>query len=160
MSTSRMPKNLPRNAQGSHRDDESPVNPDDSRTVDMFAKHQREMDDRALRSMAQLAVAKFGGQAAVCKALGEPDTYVSKLSEMLSGAKPVQARVLDLLMSDPQSGPIVLAHFEARAKRDQHTAEQFTEDSAAFFALNPSIGEIFRAYVVDKRGIRPSQVRL
>lgn len=106
------------------------------------------------------AIAAFGGAAALVKALGEKDSYGSKISEGVSGSKPIQTQWLTPLLSDEAARPIVLAHFDALSSRDEHTEAMFVEDSHSFYRSNEAIADIFRGYVVKRRGIKASRVRL
>ncbi len=170
MATKRMPADLPLPPQGSHREaggDRVPVpSPRPQLSLQFDREAQMRRDDQALTAMFAAAVRAYGGPDALRAALGEKETYLSKISESMSGLRPVQVRWLGPLLDDPRAAAIILGYLSERAgfeppvSHRQVTDEEVARAAVEVLSESGQLRETFRTQIAKRLGVRVEEVKL
>lgn len=166
MSKSATRPNVPPAPQASHRlvDSQSPASAQLQLVYDLEAKAKG--DEQQLAAMFAAAVRAFGGPDALRAALGEKDTYLTRVVDGMNGARPWQGRWLGPLLEDPRSAMIVLGYLSERAGFEPPVCHrEVSEEETAKAALDViaesgQLRETFRALIAKRLGVRPEQVKL
>jgi len=150
---------------GRHREPLPPALPGAQLSISYDREVERENDEQAHRAMFRLAVNAFGGPDALRAALGKPGTYISKISESMTGARPIQAAWELPLLDDARSRPIVAGFYARRAgyqdpaPKREITREQVAAETLAVIVENPVLWAAVRAEVARRLNVSVEEVR-
>lgn len=162
-----MKSSLPKVPPGSHREAGSQrfaVSP--QLTLQLDRERQLQADELGQRNAFRAAVQAFGGADALRAALGERETYLSKIAEALSGQRPIQERWRLPLLRDPAAAQLLLAHDAQLAgaeppvfQRDV-SAEDVARAAVEVLAESGQMRDTFRAQIAKRLGVRVEAVKL
>ncbi len=162
-----MPRSLDSVSPGSHREPVSPELPRRPQLDLLFDEESaRKQREAARLATFRRAVMAFGGADALRLALGRPETYLSKISEALTGTKPVQESWRDPLLLDPRSAAILLEHDSGVAGAEppvfkrEVSDEEVARAAVELLAESGQMRDTFRAQIAKKLGVRVEAVRL
>lgn len=124
------------------------------------------MDEERQRTAFRAAVQAFGGADALRAALGERETYLSKIAEAMNGAKPIQLRWCVPLLRDPASAVVLLGHDAELAGAEppvfhrEVSQEEVDRAARELLAESGQLRDVYRAQIARRLGVRVEEVRL
>jgi hypothetical protein len=163
----RMAETLPEQAQASHRRVTRPSVAPARQTSLIFDREAAlRSDEQELTATFREAVQAFGGADALRAVLGEKETYLTRILDGMAGTRPVQARWLLPLLSEPASAMALLLYMSERAGFEppvlhrQVTDEEIGRAACEVLAESGQLRDIIRAQIAKRLGVRVEDVRL
>jgi hypothetical protein len=167
---SNTPRSMPPAPPGSHREAVSPSLPGraDQLAIVFDRETQTRQDEQQLASAFRAAVNAFGGADALRAALGERETYITKITEAMgsSADRPIQARWFFPLLDDPRSAVILLGFLNERAGAEppvyhrEVSSEEIARAAAEVIAESGQMRDVFRQQIAKRLGVRIEAVKL
>lgn len=160
-----MARSLPAAQPGSHREAATHALPSDLGPLFANPRAAVDADEAASVQIFRAALNAYGGADALCAALLERDSYVSKISEAISGTKPVQLRWLWAMLRDPRAAAIIAPAVCAAAGYSPPVRERAVSEEEVRTALAEEVQEsglldLLRGRLAARLGVRPEDVRL
>lgn len=162
-----MPRTMTPDPPASHRLADSHTDAPAQRTLSFASPEQAsDIDERQFAVMFRAAVNAFGGADALRAALGEKDTYLTRLVDGMNATRPVQLRWLGPLLDDRRAAAVVLGYLSERAGaeppvfRREVTDDEIARAAVEVLAESGQMRDTFRAQIAKRLGVRVEAVRL
>lgn len=123
-------------------------------------------DQKQLHALFCAMVARFGGVDALQTALNRKPSYVSKISEAMSGGdgRALQVSWFAPMLRDPRCAELLLSTlsdicgYEPPVRRRELEREQIAEAGLRVIARSGAIGDAIREAIAKELGVAPDQV--